>query len=119
MNRRINEFVYEIKMFIFGQYDINSCAQHLVCKSQNVPGEDGDYLRYSVMLSENGHAINFRAKPFANTKEYPDFLSFVYQYVDKIDLYEPATLFEDSYLKVFINNFTNSITKIDIDKIFG
>ena len=115
MNRRINEFVYEIKMCVFGKYDINSCSQQLVCKSQNVPGEDGDYLRYSVMPSENGYAINFRAKPFANSKEYPDFLSFVYQYVDKIDLYEPATLFEDSYLKVFINNFTNSITKIDIE----
>lgn len=115
MNRRINEFVYGIKKHIFDKYDINSGAQHLVCKSQNVPGEDGDYLRYSVLPNENGYTVNFRAKPFADNTVYPDFLSFVYQYVDRIDLYEPAILFENSCLKVRINNFTNSITKIDIE----
>lgn len=115
INRKINEFVYEIKEYIFEKYDINNCAQQLICKSQNVPGEDGDYLNYSVMPNNNGYTVNFRAKPFATSTIYPDFLSFVYQYVDKVDLYEPATLFEDSCLKVCINNFTNSITKIDIE----
>lgn len=42
-------------------------------------------------------------------------MSFVYQYVDKINLYEPAILFENSLIKVHINNYTNSISKIDIE----
>lgn len=115
MNRKINEFTYTIKRHLLENIDIYSGAQHLVCKSQNVPGEDGDYLRYSILTVENGHAINFRAKPFLTSTEYPEFLSFVYQYVDKIDLYEPAILFKDSSINVYINNFTNSITKIDIE----
>lgn len=115
MNRRINEFVHEIKQQIFEKYDINHCAKQLICKSQDVCGEDGDYLRYSVLPDKKGYTVNFRAKPFPNSADYPDFLSFIYQYVDKLDLYEPAYLFEDSYLKVCINNFTDSITKIDIE----
>lgn len=115
INRKINEFVYEVKKYIFEKYDVNDCAQQLVCKSQNVPGEDGDYLKYSVMPNANGYTVNFRAKPFESSTIYPDFLSFVYQYVDKVDLYESAILFENSCLKVCINNFTNSITKIDIE----
>lgn len=115
LNRRINEFLYDMKQHIFEEYDISSCAKQLVCKSQNVPGEDGDYLRYSVSPNGKGYTVNFRAKPFVNSVVYPDFLSFVYQYVDKLDLYEPAVLFEDSCLKVCINNFTDSISKIDIE----
>ncbi len=115
INRKISEFVYEVKEYIFEQYNINNCAQQLVCKSQDVSGEDSDYLKYSVMPDANGYTVNFRAKPFTSSTTYPDFLSFVYQYVDKVDLYEPAALFEDSCLKVCINNFTNSITKIDIE----
>lgn len=115
LNRKIHEFVYHVKKLLFEFYDVNSSAQHLVCKSQNVPGEDGDYLQYSVMPGKNGYTINFRAKPFDISPVYPDFLSFVYQYVDKINLYEPATLFENSLIKVHINNYTNSISKIDIE----
>lgn len=115
MNRRINEFVYNIKKHIFERYDIHESAQQLVCKSQNVPGEDGDYLNYSVMPNGKGYTVNFKAKPFAHSDAYPDFLSFVYQYVDKVDLYEPANLFKNACLKVCINNFTNSVTKIDIE----
>lgn len=115
INRRINEYVCVIKKYIFEKYDIDGRAQQLVCKSQNVPGEDSDYLRYSVIPNENGYTVNFRAKPFISSTVYPDFLSFIYQFVDKIDLYEPAILFEDSCLKVCINNFTNSINKIDIE----
>ena len=115
MNRKIHEFVHDIKKLIFEKYDINSCAQHLICKSPNVPGEDGDYLKYSLIPDCNGFTINFRAKPFCDSTIYPEFLSFVYKYVDKIDLYEPANLFESSYLKVNINNYTNSIKKIDIE----
>ncbi|MDO5400812.1 MAG: toll/interleukin-1 receptor domain-containing protein [Eubacteriales bacterium] len=115
MNRRINEFVYGIKQQIFKKYDINCCAKHLICKSQDVRGEDCDYLRYSAIPDRKGYTVNFRARPFAKSTEYPEFLSFVYQYVDKLDLYEPVLLFEDSCLKVCINNFTDSISKIDIE----
>lgn len=115
LNRKMNEFVYDIKQKVFNKFDINSHAKQLVCKSQNVPGEDGDYLSYSVIPGGKGYTINFRAKPFGESLPYPDFLSFVYQYVDKIDLYEPALLFEDAKLRFCINNFTNSISKIDIE----
>lgn len=115
INRKINEFVLEVKKYIFERYDINDCAQQLVCKSKNVPGEDGDYLNYSIMPNTKGYTVNYRAKSFTSNAAYPDFLSFVYQYVDKVDLYEPAILFEDACLKARINNFTNSITKIDIE----
>ena len=115
LNSKIHEFVYRIKRLLFEFYDVNSEAQHLICKSQNAPGEDGDYLQYSVMPNKNGYTINFRAKPFETNSVYPDFLSFVYQYVDKINLYEPAILFENSLIKVHINNYTNSISKIDIE----
>ena len=87
----------------------------MVCKSQNIQGEDGDYLQYSVMTDKLGYTINFRAKPFNNSSGYPEFLSFVYQYVDKIDLYELSLLFENSFIQVYVNNYTNSINKIDIE----
>lgn len=114
LNRRIHAFVVDTKRFMLDKSIITSSAKHLVCKSANVPGEDSDYLEYSVNPDGSGYTLNFRAKPFVSTV-YPDFLSFVYQYVDKIDLYEPAIYYENSCLKVCVNNYTNSIRKIDIE----
>ena len=115
LNKKIHEFVYSLKGLILEYYDINRSAQQLVCKSQNVKGEDGDYLQYSIMPDKSGYTVNFRAKPFGNSYDYPEFLSFVYQYVDKIDLYELSLLFENSFIQVYVNNYTNSINKIDIE----
>lgn len=115
LNKKIHKFVYSLKGLILEYYDINSSAQHLVCKSQNVKGEDSDYLQYSVMPEKLGYTVNFRAKPFGNNYDYPEFLSFIYQYVDKVDLYELSLLFENSFIQVYVNNYTNSISKIDIE----
>lgn len=119
INKRINEFISDFRKYRLGQYDMNASAQQLVCKSQNVPGEDSDYMRYSLIPGEKGYTVNFRAKPFNSNAVYPDFLSFVYQYIDKIDLYEPTVLFENACLKTRINNFTNSLSKIDIEIKFS
>lgn len=67
------------------------------------------------MPEKLGYTVNFRAKPFGNNYDYPEFLSSIYQYVDKVDLYELSLPFENSFIQVYVNNYTNSISKIDIE----
>ena len=115
MNEIIGNFADEVKKSLVGKLDINSLAQRLACKAANVPGEDSDYISYSENPASKEAEIIFNAKPFGSDKEYPEVLSFVYNFVDKIDLYQPAMFFESSYLKACLNNETNSITKINVE----
>lgn len=113
LNKKINAFVHDIKKCVFERIDVMAKAKVMVCKSAEAPGEDSDYMKYSIMPEQNGYTINFKAKP-TGTNSYPNFLSFVIKYVDKLNLYETANYFENSKLKICINNDTNSIRRIDI-----
>lgn len=114
LNKKIHSFVYDVNRIIYEKFDILGNAKILICKSGNVPGEDNDYLNYSLSADGCGYTVNFRAKPFGNNI-YADFLSFVFKYVDKIDLYNLVNTYENSKLSVEINNYTNSINKITIE----
>lgn len=114
-NTRIIDFVQIAKGFMFDQRSIETQAQHLVCKSQNVPGEDSDYLSHRGIMGHNGHEITYRVKPFGDRGIDPEFLSFVYQYPDKLNLLNVLNLFGSAYLQVTLDNVTNSLSKIDIE----
>lgn len=114
-NKDIVKFADEIKKDLIRVDDIDSRAMHLACKGLNASGEDSSYINYSEDPTSEGIQIVFNGKPFGDDKEYPDFLSFVYKFVDKIDLYEPAVFFEHSYLKAYLNNETDSLAKINVE----
>ena len=114
-NKRMIEFVQNAKGLLFDQCIVETQSQHLVCKSSNVPGEDSDYLSHHALTSHNGYEIKFCANPFGNGSVYPDFLSFVYQYPDQLNLLNVVNLFSEAYLQVVIDNVTNSVSKIDIE----
>ena len=115
INGKINEFVDNIKSYLINPNCVQKQAQHLVCKSQNVPGEDDDYLSFCDLADGSGYEVTFDANPFGSNGTYPDFLSFVYKYVDKLDLLSTEDLFLNPHLKLTINNITNSLSKIDIE----
>ena len=114
-NETVSNFVVEVKKSLVGKLNIDSYAQHLACKAENVHGEDSDYISYSENPASKEIEINFNGKPFGEDKDGPEFLSFVYKFVDKIDLYQPAMFFESAYLKACLNNETSSLTKINIE----
>lgn len=113
LNKRLHEFIYDMNKIIFETFDMISKTKILLCKSANVSGEDQDYLKFSI--TEDGYAFNFRAKPFENSVVYPDFLSTVFQYIDYINLYDMVNIYEKTKLSFEIDNYTNSISKIDIE----
>lgn len=113
LKQRIAEFVYNIKTILYRQQDLTADARLLVCKG-GVPGDDGDYLSYSVLPDDQGYTVNFRAKPFGGGK-YPDFLSFVFQYKSTLDLYDRAVLFADACLTADICSFTDSLRSIRVE----
>ncbi len=115
INKKIHAFVKDVKTCLFDRNDIIKKARFMACKSGNVQGEDEDYIQYDMLPDQNGVAVKFTAKPFDRNAVYPDFLSFVYKYVDKIDLNNATVLFEKAALEFHINNLTNSIRKIDIE----
>lgn len=115
LNRKIHDFVNEANRIIFNSSEVLDSAKILLCKSGNVSGEDHDYLKYSVNMDGNGYTVNFRARPFDNSTKYPDFLSTVFQYIDKINLYDIVKIYDKTKLCFQINNYTNSISKIDIE----
>lgn len=115
LNKRIHSFVYDVNQIIFKNYDILSNSKIYLCKSENVVGEDRDYLDYSLNIDGCGYTVNFRAKPFEHSTMYADFLSFVFKYMDKIDLYNLVNIHENAKLSVKINNYTNSISKINLE----
>lgn len=115
LNKRIHSFVYDVNRILFKSFDIISNSKIFLCKSGNVVGEDRDYLDYSLNIDGCGYTVNFRAKPFEHSTMYADFLSFVFKYIDKIDLYNLLNVYENAKLSVEINNYTNSIRKIDLE----
>lgn len=115
INGKINEFVETIKSCIFNSECVHTRSFQLVCKSQNVPGEDGDYLSFSKLPDGSGYEVVFNAKPFGGDGVYPEFLSFVYKYVDKLDLLTTENLFRNPRLKFTIDNTTSSLSKIDVE----
>lgn len=115
LNKQITSFIYDINKIIYSSFNIIAGSKILVCKSDNVPGEDRDYLECSEDMGINCYTINFKAKPFENSTTYPDFLSIVFQYIDKVNLYDIINIYEGSKLSLQIDNYTNSISKIDIE----
>ena len=115
LNKKIHRFINDINKIVFDTIDIIGTANILLCKAGNVPGEDQDYLESSINSDGSGYTIIFKAKPFENSIVHPDFLSVVFQYVDKINLYDIANIYDNAKISVQINNCTNSINKIDIE----
>ena len=106
-NGKIISFVEHIKTYLFNPDCVRNSVQHLVCKSQNVSGEDSDYLSFSQLPDGSGCEVVFNAKPFGSDAVYPEFLSFVYKYIDKLDLLSTENLFRNPRLKFTIDNTTN------------
>jgi hypothetical protein len=115
MNNRIHAFIYDVNKLIFGKYNLLSDAILLACKAGNVPGADEDYISYSKLTDKNGYAINFRVKPYDNSTALPDFLSFVYKFVDRMNLYAMVNVYPDAQLRFDIYNYTNSLSKITVE----
>lgn len=115
VNKQIHSFLYDINQEFVKEFNILNNVKILLCKSMDARGEDRDYLDYSLSPDNKGYTINFRAKPFNNSLSYPDFLSFVFKYVDKINLYNILNNYENAALFFKINNYTNSISHIDIE----
>lgn len=119
-NEKIHKFINcSVNKITFGNFGLTLNARILPCKAANVPGEDNDYLAYSVNADGSGYTVDFKAKPFKNSNVYPDFLSLVFQYVDKMNLYDMANLYENAKLEFQINNDRNSLRKIDIEVKHG
>lgn len=119
INKKIHSFVYHVNQIIYEKFGIIDNAKIFLCKSGNVAGEDRDYLDYSLNIDGCGYTVNFRAKPFEHSTMYADFLSFVFKYMDKLDLYNLVNTYENAKLSVEINNYTNSIRKIDLEIKFS
>lgn len=113
LNRKISDFMHTITEMRGKNFDMVAKATVLVCKSGNVPGEDNDYLTY--ISKENSYAVSFNAKPFPTSTTYPDFLSFVFKYIDNIDLLALAKNSEDARLHFDIANNTSSLSKINVE----
>lgn len=118
LNRKIHVFIVDVNKLIFNTYDILHKARLIGCKSANVPGEDKDYIQFSN-IENGGYAVNFRAKPFSSLSSYPDFISLVFQYVDKMNLYDMLNTYPATKMYATINNYTNSICKIDLEIKFS
>lgn len=118
LNRKIHPFIVDANSIIFDSFNILHKARVLGCKASNVPGEDKDYIQFSC-IENGGYVVNFRARPFSQTSSYPDFLSLVFQYVDMINLYDMVNIYPSTRMQVTINNYTNSISKIDIEIKFS
>lgn len=95
--------------------EIINTGQLLVCKGANVSGIDTDYLQYRSNNSENGYIVTFNSKPFGKEKEYPDFLSFVYKYMDYVDLWSYVQSHSDARLSFRLINVSNSLNSVQIE----
>lgn len=114
LNKRINKFIADINQIIFEKFDILNNVKIFVCKSGEVPGEDGDYLSYES-TDKCEYIVKFIGKPFNNSNTYPVFLSFVLKFLDKIDLYTLLSTNKNAKLSFNIDNTTNSLSKINIE----
>lgn len=111
----IESFIQQVNRIMGRAYQGLEKAEILLCKSGDVPGEDGDYLTCSKCAQGDGYAVHFTSKPFSNSDKYPGFLSTVFKYVDYLDLYNMVTLFGEAKIKFRINNLTNSIRKLGFE----
>ena len=121
VNNRIKQFVSESKAMIFQKYNFLSGSTTLTCNAGNVPGEGRHYISHSQYSDGKsiGYSVNFNLRPFITSIAEPDFVSFVYKFPVKVDLYQIVNIFEEASLAFSIVNFSDTIRKMDVEIKFS
>lgn len=87
----------------------------LLCKSGDVRGVDSDYIRCIDKKAENDYLVEFNSRPFGKEKEYPEFLSVVYKYMDYVNLWEYVENHTDARFCAELINQTDSLKMIQME----
>ena len=109
INCDISGFINKVNNIIMKSENVLSNAVILpICSSANNP----DAIKH--MQSNGRHTVNFNL--FANGKENrPDFISLVFKYPGTFNFYEYLKSNNDIKYKCRIDNYTDSLTNIDIE----
>ena len=115
-NRKIHAFKTGIDRIILKEQNIFEMAKIVSCFDNNgiVFKKYEDIVRHIV--EKNSMVINFNMNPYdVDGAKYPNFISAVLHYVDKINLGRYLDFSDIAEFQFLMTNFTNSLKKIDVE----
>lgn len=114
-NRKLHSLEQEINQILSKCQNIIELAKIGAYFDDNINYKKyDDIVNYSVKSNEI--IVNFNVNPYKSNKiTYPNFISVVLRYVDKINLKRYLDLDDTAEFKFILNNFTNSLRGISVE----
>ena len=115
INRKLHSFKYDIDQIYLKNQNIVEISRINVYFDDSINYKKrSDIVDYSV--TETSIMVNFNMNPYEQVgNKYPNFISLVLRYVDKLDLGRYLDFNPGAKFQFILTNFTNSLKKIYVE----
>lgn len=115
INRKIHAFRYNMDQILLQELNIVDLARINVYFDDSVYYEKKeDIVNYSII--DRSVITNFNMNPYEKQdSKYPNFVSMVFRYVDKLNLERYLDFNENATFQFILTNFTNSLQEICVE----
>ena len=115
INRKLHSFKYDIDQIYLKNQNIVEISRINVYFDDSINYKKrSDIVDYSV--TETSIMVNFNMNPYEQVgNKYPNFISLVLRYVDKLDLGRYLDFNPSARFQFILTNFTNSLKKIYVE----
>lgn len=109
INQKLHSFIFDIDQFFLKQLNIVEIAKINAYFDDSVEFKQPEDI-VDISTIENAIVVNYNMNPYDKTDiEYPNFISVVLRYVDKLDICHYLDYYNKAKFQFEVVNFTNSL----------
>lgn len=114
-NSKLNAFINDIDKIFLQQQNILECAKINTFFDDSIDFKHREDITYAG-VTNNVIVVNYNMNPYEQSDvKYPNFISLVLGYVDKLDIGRYLKFNLESEFKCIITSFTNSLKRIFVE----
>ncbi|MCI9273215.1 MAG: toll/interleukin-1 receptor domain-containing protein [Clostridiales bacterium] len=115
INRKLHSFIFDVDQIFLKYQNIVEMAKVGAYFDDSVEFKHREDIA-STSITENMIVVNYNMNPYERRDiKYPNFISMVLQYVDKLDICRYLDFNNEAKFKFVVINFTNSLKRIFIE----
>ena len=115
VNRKLHSFLFDIDQTFLDQQNIIAIAKISGCFDDNIVFKRREDI-INTSITKDMVVVNYNMNPYEKTDtKYPNFISVVLRYVDKLDLCRYLDFNNQAEFQFEVVNFTNSLKRIFIE----
>mgnify|MGYP005757998367 CR=1 FL=1 len=115
INRKLHSLMFDLEQILLKQQNILELAKIGAFFDDSIEFKNREDIS-NITVAENVMVMNYNMNPYEKDEvRYPNFISMVLRYVDKLDLGKYLKVNEQSQFKFTLTNFTNSLKRICVE----